>query len=426
MAESILFKRGKYSTIAALSSKASNAIYFGAPDDDNHIGALWVGDKVIANTTKIADVQWDSLKKDEGEALSLSMEESTIAPETWSAWTGTPPDSDKYTYYIKVGEEYKKVLSTDSEAGYQSVESLTKNAPTAVLYKNAKGSYLYIGNPTNTGTITYTRITISSGTTVESLSSEISALANRISVLETKVGDIDSSIGEINSSINTIKTEQSTQNTSINTLEVGLTSLTELENIQNSSILELTTSVGEAGDSTNPSTGLYKVIDDAKESAISASKIELSTSSDTENALVYTLTQNGQDFTINVPKDQFLDSVEYVTDANKATIDADDTTTTTPYLKFTWKIGEGTKSKSVTRISVSELIDTYTSGDDYVKVGNDRKITIDLDAIKTALNIPTTKVVAATDSTINVTSTVSGNETTYIVDLLWEEITTQA
>lgn len=423
MAESILFKRGKYSQIAGLSVKSSNAIYFGMPDDDNHIGALWVGDKVIANTTKIADVQWDKYTKDSN--LELEMESTTVPYDTWTA-EGWEKDSDKYFYYIKLDDStYKQVLETDSSDGYTTVNgvktSIAANTDKS-LYLNAKGSYLYIGTPTaSSGVITYTKVTISSGTTVESLSSEISTLATRVANLETKVSEIDSSITSIKSSISDIQTEQTTQNASIGELSKAVSANTDDIGKNTDAISVLNASVGYAGtDATNTSTGLYAKIDEALSTAISKSEVELTSG---EDALVYTLTQNGQTVgTINIPKDQFLDNVEYYKTAESGVTNVE-----APYIKFTWKLTGTTAGgdTAITRISVADLVDTYTAGDSYVSISDDRKITLNLDTVKTALNIPVTKV-ESDSSAIEITTSTDGNTTTYKVGLIWAEETASA
>jgi hypothetical protein len=85
-----------------------------------------------------------------------------------------------------------------------------------------------------------------------------------------------------------------------------------------------------------------KIVDEKKQSEISI-KIE----QDTENNLLYYLSVNGERAgEINIPKDQFLKSVEYDSE--------------TDTLIFTWVTETG---EQTTRIDMSDLVDVYSAGD---------------------------------------------------------------
>lgn len=441
MADSILFKRGKYSSIAGLQIKQPNAIYFGAPDDDKHVGALWVGDKIIANTTKIADVQWSA------EELSADTLERSYGSVDGATWTGTGwlPDDNK-TYYIKNTEgAYTQVLMAEQEEGSSEAKSketlvselktqLGDAASTTTLWTNNKGSFLYVGAPSTIagelGKIKYTKITISSGQTVEGLESEIAAIASRVTALESRVGAIDGSISDINSSIGSIKDDISTIN---DKLEENDTTLTEVNSkfnaidtaqaAQDASISALETSVGKEASGDDDATGLYKKIEDA----ISGSTVSLSPSDG--SGLVYTLTQGEKTIgTINIPKDQFLKKVTYISSAESEGYEAshaDDL----PYIKFEWQLTDESDANShqATYISVKDLVDTYTAGDDYVKV-SDNQISLDIDGISdyvknqiTIPEVPEVEVKTSEGSGLSVTANTDGSKTTYTVDLLWDE-----
>lgn len=84
-----------------------------------------------------------------------------------------------------------------------------------------------------------------------------------------------------------------------------------------------------------------KIVDEKKQSEISI-KIE----QDTENNLLYYLSVNGERAgEINIPKDQFLKSVEYDPE--------------TDTLVFTWVTETG---EQTTRIDMSDLVDVYSAG----------------------------------------------------------------
>ena len=107
----------------------------------------------------------------------------------------------------------------------------------------------------------------------------------------------------------------------------------------------------------------------------SATAIELIKDADPSGALsgyaaVYTLKQGSEQIgTINIPKDQFLKSAEYLADTNE--------------LKFVWHLADedGTEAQDrVTTIPVSGLVDTYTAGSGLTLSGTEFHIDLGKDA----------------------------------------------
>lgn len=146
----------------------------------------------------------------------------------------------------------------------------------------------------------------------------------------------------------------------------------------------------------NPSTGLIKDIEDLTKKdteldgqintlsgKVDKIKVEKLTTAENGFAATYKFTDAaGSTVSINIPKDQFLKSVEYVADkpaeaeGNSADIDF-------PALKFVWQLPE----QAVTYVSVKSLIDNYgiKEGELYLKKDNSNNFYIDFDALKTAI-----------------------------------------
>ncbi len=105
------------------------------------------------------------------------------------------------------------------------------------------------------------------------------------------------------------------------------------------------------------------------------------TPSDSEGfAKVYTLTQNSETIgTINIPKDQFLDSVYYINSQEDATTKLPEGTTLTteelaelPALVFIWKVAD---SKTYSVVSIKSILGTVTNEIDTKVNALDKKVT---------------------------------------------------
>ena len=159
----------------------------------------------------------------------------------------------------------------------------------------------------------------------------------------------------------------------------------------------LESTVGKKGSgSDNPSTGLVKDVEDLakKDTELTDQintlsgkanniKVEKLTTADNGFAATYKFTDAaGNTVNINIPKDQFLQSVEYVAtkpeqaEGNSADIEF-------PALKFKWQLSE----QAVTYVSVKSLIDNYgiKEGEKYLKKDESNNFYIDFVALKTAI-----------------------------------------
>ena len=118
------------------------------------------------------------------------------------------------------------------------------------------------------------------------------------------------------------------------------------------------------------------------------------TPSDSEGfAKVYTLTQNSKTIgTINIPKDQFLDSVYYINSQEDATSKLPEGTALTPEelaelpaLIFIWKV---TDSKTYSVVSIKSILGTVTNEIDTKVNALDKKVTelvTDVETLKTSV-----------------------------------------
>ena len=159
--------------------------------------------------------------------------------------------------------------------------------------------------------------------------------------------------------------------------------------------LEQTVGVKGTG-SDNPSTGLVKDVEDLKSKdtelagqittlgkKVDKIKVEKLTTDENGFAATYKITDStGTTVSINIPKDQFLNSVTYVVDkpaeaeGNSADIDF-------PALKFVWQLPE----QAVTYVSVKSLVDNYGIKIDepYLKKDDSNNFYIDFAALKAAI-----------------------------------------
>ena len=118
------------------------------------------------------------------------------------------------------------------------------------------------------------------------------------------------------------------------------------------------------------------------------------TPSDSEGfAKVYTLTQNSETIgTINIPKDQFLDSVYYINSQEDATSKLPEGTALTPEelaelpaLVFIWKVAD---SKTYSVVSIKSILGTVTNEIDTKVNALDKKVTelgTDVETLKTSV-----------------------------------------
>ena len=119
------------------------------------------------------------------------------------------------------------------------------------------------------------------------------------------------------------------------------------------------------------------------------------TPSDSEGfAKVYTLTQNSKTIgTINIPKDQFLDSVYYINSQEDVTSKLPEGTALTPEelaelpaLVFIWKVAD---SKTYSVVSIKSILGTVTNEIDTKVNALDKKVTelgTDVETLKTSVN----------------------------------------
>lgn len=159
----------------------------------------------------------------------------------------------------------------------------------------------------------------------------------------------------------------------------------------------LESTVGKKGSgSDNPSTGLIKDIEDLtkKDTELAGQittlsgnvdkiKVEKTTPESESFAATYKFTDAaGKEVNINIPKDQFLKGVTYVTtkpeqaEGNSADI-------AFPALRFEWQLSE----QAVTYVSVKSLVDNYgiKQGELYLKKDNSNNFYIDFVALKNAI-----------------------------------------
>lgn len=158
----------------------------------------------------------------------------------------------------------------------------------------------------------------------------------------------------------------------------------------------LESTVGKKGSDGNASTGLVKDVEDLtnKDTELAGQintlsgkvdkiKIEKAPTAENGFATTYQFTDaTGNTVNINIPKDQFLESVTYVADkpesgeGNSADIEF-------PALRFKWQLSE----QAVTYVSVKSLIDNYgiKEGELYLKKDGSNNFYIDFDALKTAI-----------------------------------------
>ena len=130
------------------------------------------------------------------------------------------------------------------------------------------------------------------------------------------------------------------------------------------------------------------------------------TPSDSEGfAKVYTLTQNSKTIgTINIPKDQFLDSVYYINSQEDATSKLPEGTALKPEelaelpaLVFIWKV---TDSKTYSVVSIKSILGTVTNEIDTKVNALDKKVTelgTNVETLKTSVEaIKTSYITGAT------------------------------
>lgn len=132
------------------------------------------------------------------------------------------------------------------------------------------------------------------------------------------------------------------------------------------------------------------------------------TPSDSEGfAKIYTLTQNSETIgTINIPKDQFLDSVYYINSQEDATSKLPEGTVLKPEelaelpaLVFIWKV---TDSKTYSVVSIKSILGTVTNEIDTKVNALDKKVTelgTDVETLKTSVEAIKTSYI--TGATIN-------------------------
>ena len=158
--------------------------------------------------------------------------------------------------------------------------------------------------------------------------------------------------------------------------------------------------VGKKGTGSDNSTGLVKDVEDLKSEdtklagqintlseKVNNIKVEKTTPESESFAATYKFTgADGIPVNINIPKDQFLKSVEYVAD-KPAEAEGNSANIEFPALKFEWQFTNETITRAVTYISVKSLIDNYgiKKGELYLKKDESNNFYIDFVALKTAI-----------------------------------------
>jgi hypothetical protein len=112
----------------------------------------------------------------------------------------------------------------------------------------------------------------------------------------------------------------------------------------------------------------------------------------------YTIYQNGTSVgDIDIPKDYLVKSAELVT--GTVTGDTYSSTGTTKYIKFVINTKDDDGTESTLYLNVNDLVDVYT-GDTYITVGEDNKISLSIDAVKNAVEYVTKVVSAESNETL--------------------------
>ena len=158
----------------------------------------------------------------------------------------------------------------------------------------------------------------------------------------------------------------------------------------------LESTVGKKGSGDNASTGLVKDIEDLtkKDTELTSQitilsgnvdkiKVEKLTTAENGFAATYKFTDAaGHEVDINIPKDQFLNSVTYVVD-KPAEAEGNSADIEFPALRFKWQLSE----QAVTYVSVKSLVDNYgiKEGELYLKKDESNNFYIDFNALKTAI-----------------------------------------
>ena len=134
---------------------------------------------------------------------------------------------------------------------------------------------------------------------------------------------------------------------------------------------------------------------------------------DSNYAAQYAFKVDGKTLTtINIPKDQFLKSAEFI-----ASLSVDDATTYglesgKPHLKFTWQLDIDSSIdgvQNITFIPVKDLVDTYTGDNTYISIGNDNVISLDL--ARVARDVSDNLHLGATQLTVTeLSNTINGKD----------------
>ena len=134
---------------------------------------------------------------------------------------------------------------------------------------------------------------------------------------------------------------------------------------------------------------------------------------DSNYAAQYAFKVDGKTLTtINIPKDQFLKSAEFI-----ASLSVDDATTYglesgKPHLKFTWQLDTDSSIdgvQNITFIPVKDLVDTYTGDNTYISIGSDNVISLDL--ARVARDVSDNLHLGATQLTVTeLSNTINGKD----------------
>ena len=108
-------------------------------------------------------------------------------------------------------------------------------------------------------------------------------------------------------------------------------------------------------------------------------KVNVETPTSDEYAQVYKIKQGESEFTINIPKDQFLKKVEYVKDAPEGAQEGD-----YPALVFTWNLSDAdeTTGAPTSIVPIASFVDAITSG----VVKDVTALKKDVETLKTSVN----------------------------------------